>query len=181
MGAKYIIEFEDEPFVQNGKELWKTKNFASLVFDQNGINRLTPYIESAKAVDEWPNEGDVYYLVNSKGVVRSSIYNNVKAIHSMRKEYGNVYKTEAEAEFAMQRSKVCAELTKYAEPLDTPWDGRKHYTILFNASCNEIEITEWVFTKCGGDIWFKTKVDADIAVKNVGEDRVLKYYFGISD
>ena len=47
---KYIIEIEDEPMVAGScenelDELWKAKGFNSLVFDQNGLNKLTPYIE----------------------------------------------------------------------------------------------------------------------------------------
>ena len=47
---KYIIELEDEPMIANSfnhevDELWKAKGFNSLVFDQNGIKKLTPYTE----------------------------------------------------------------------------------------------------------------------------------------
>ncbi len=40
MGKKYVIELEDEP-ITNG--LWKAKGFNSLVFDQNGLDKLTPF------------------------------------------------------------------------------------------------------------------------------------------
>ena len=43
---KYILEIEDEPFIQEKKEnknqLWKSKIFDSLVFDAAGLERLTP-------------------------------------------------------------------------------------------------------------------------------------------
>ena len=46
MSKKYVIEIEEQPFVQQTalkgeKTLYKSKEFNSLVFDQNGIDRLT--------------------------------------------------------------------------------------------------------------------------------------------
>ena len=41
---KYIIEFEDAPFLNDsGEELYRAKGFKSLVFDAYGLSRLTPY------------------------------------------------------------------------------------------------------------------------------------------
>ena len=51
MGKKYVIEFEEKPFhklqrrVTSDLEqevLWRVKGFNSLVFDENGIKKLTP-------------------------------------------------------------------------------------------------------------------------------------------
>ena len=56
---KYIIEFEDEPFVRLsalfGEEgLYRAKGFNSLVFDQFGLDKLTPI---DKALDEAYQKG----------------------------------------------------------------------------------------------------------------------------
>lgn len=57
---KYIIEIENEPFGRNDDpffphgmdELYRAKGFKSLVFDKNGLDKLTPYTEpDRKAVD----------------------------------------------------------------------------------------------------------------------------------
>lgn len=60
MGKKYIIELEDEPFESPRMEivymndgtwarrlpqLWRVKGFDSLVFDEDGLKRLTPLEE----------------------------------------------------------------------------------------------------------------------------------------
>lgn len=58
MGKKYIIELEDEPFGRNDDPdyphgmdlLWRVKGFNSLVFDENGLSKLTPL--SKVSVDE---------------------------------------------------------------------------------------------------------------------------------
>lgn len=61
MGKKYVIELEDEP-ITNG--LWKVKGFNSLVFDQNGLDKLTPFndvISVGDVVREGPIEYTVFY------------------------------------------------------------------------------------------------------------------------
>lgn len=57
MGKKYIIELQDEPLLQEsmpfGPELYRVNGFNSLVFDKNGLEKLTPYEEvEKKSVDE---------------------------------------------------------------------------------------------------------------------------------
>lgn len=42
MSKKYIIEIEEEPVTKNGVKLWKACGFNALVFDQNGLDKLTP-------------------------------------------------------------------------------------------------------------------------------------------
>lgn len=58
---KYIIEIENEPFVRNNDtffsrgmdKLYKAKGFKSLVFDQDGLDKLTPYTEpDRKAIED---------------------------------------------------------------------------------------------------------------------------------
>jgi len=55
MGKKYIIELEERPFysgdpmvigtVITAERLYRVKGFKSLVFDEEGLKRLTPYEE----------------------------------------------------------------------------------------------------------------------------------------
>lgn len=50
MGKKYVIELEEEPFVSSEpgeyKKLYRVEGFNSLVFDEEGLKRLTPYEEA---------------------------------------------------------------------------------------------------------------------------------------
>lgn len=46
MGKKYIIELEDDAFTNKNNEadkLYRVKGFKSLVFDEDGLNKLEPY------------------------------------------------------------------------------------------------------------------------------------------
>ena len=50
MGKKFIIEIDDAYLSMTGHvpaRLYRVKGFNSLVFDENGLNKLTPYDESA--------------------------------------------------------------------------------------------------------------------------------------
>ena len=55
MGKKYIIEIEDEPLVRKSAlhgetAVYRAKGFNSLVFDQDGLNKLEEYKED-KEID----------------------------------------------------------------------------------------------------------------------------------
>lgn len=53
--SKYIIEIEEEPYVRRGENaLYRAKGFNSLVFDQFGLDKLTPI---DKALDEAYQKG----------------------------------------------------------------------------------------------------------------------------
>lgn len=49
MGQKYIIELEDESFMDGSAHvLHRVKGFRSLVFDEEGLAKLTPYEPGTK-------------------------------------------------------------------------------------------------------------------------------------
>ena len=64
MGKKYIIELENKPFsnCDNSSEVWRVKGFNALFFDQNGINKLTPYNNDCDINKEPINIGDVLVM-----------------------------------------------------------------------------------------------------------------------
>lgn len=58
MAKKYIIKIEDEPLVRKSAihgetAVWRASGFNSLVFDQNGLDKLTPYKEDYTASQAW--------------------------------------------------------------------------------------------------------------------------------
>ena len=63
---KYIIEIEDEPMVRGEDEVWKAKGFRSLVFDQNGLDKLKPYKKpdrNFRVGDEVMRDGESAYVI----------------------------------------------------------------------------------------------------------------------
>lgn len=49
MGKKFIIELCEKPMKnENGNDIWRVKGFNTLVFDQNGLDKLEEYKEPKK-------------------------------------------------------------------------------------------------------------------------------------
>ena len=49
---EFILKVEDEPFVKNGEKLYKSTAFASLVFDQKGLNKLERYDRAKREAEK---------------------------------------------------------------------------------------------------------------------------------
>ena len=49
---EFILDIENEPFVKNGKKLYKSAAFESLVFDQKGLNKLERYDRAKREAEK---------------------------------------------------------------------------------------------------------------------------------
>ena len=174
MGKKYILEIEDEPFVQNGKKLWKSKQFASLVFDQNGLDMLTPYSEVNK--DDEPECGKKYYSIDTNSNICDFEWCDEPYDYGCL-SIGNCFKTFDEANFMVERLKVITELKKYAEKPNSRWSKDSvHYAIAWDCSQMEISVIPYKNIKHGHGIYFSSEIMAKIAINTIGYDRIAKYY-----
>ena len=76
MGKKYVIELEDKAFSQSAlplyddEMLYRVKGFRSLVFDQNGLDKLTPLKDEIK---ETYDRGYAQGLIQGKVDARTEI------------------------------------------------------------------------------------------------------------
>lgn len=78
---KYIIEIEDEPV--NG--LYKAKDFNTLVFDEEGLKRLTQY-----------QEPEIYYYITDRAEIKTALY-HASSEDLKRSEVGNFFYTFEDA------------------------------------------------------------------------------------
>lgn len=60
VGDKFIIEI-DEIFENKGKTLYRIKGFNSLVFDKNGLNKLSRYVKVDKNKNKTEELGSCKY------------------------------------------------------------------------------------------------------------------------
>ena len=96
-------------------------------------------------------------------------------------KYRNVFKTEKEATFEAERRKIMAELRNYADehngkiahPSDTFWLG-------LDEDDMSITIEFESYLPPVGAVLFSDEEIAYDAVKAIGEDRILKYMFGVN-
>ena len=49
---EFILNVEDKPFVKDGEKLYKSTAFASLVFDQKGLNKLERYDRAKREAEK---------------------------------------------------------------------------------------------------------------------------------
>lgn len=124
--------------------------------------------------------GDRYYCLDAIGEALQSIWYDEKRDKN-RLSIGNVFLTKENAEFAIERLKVIAELKKYAKEFsDEEWQNQsivKHYIRYDSQSCRVYVMVSF-FVK-GTELYFETKEKAKEAIEAVGEERVKKYYLGV--
>lgn len=127
-------------------------------------------------------DGDKCFFLTGSGIVQGGIWRDDMISLSML-SIGNMFLTEEDAEFAIERLEVIAELKKYAKEFsDEEWLNQsivKHY-IIFDYEDHVINIGYVCFTKVS-DIYFESEEKAQEAIKAVGEDRIKKYYLGVKE
>lgn len=138
-------------------------------------------IENMKPIpphSRWkPKEDERYYTILGDGEIHSWLYHAIDDDKQVIGRYsiGNVFHTEADVEFALERLKVLAEMQEWAGK----WNDE------FSIRCDETHGLELYFHvfhfKSYGEMRFATKEDAQNCIEAVGEDRIRKYYFMIPE
>ena len=118
-----------------------------------------------------PAHGARYFYIEKDGNISSYEWDNDSVDQQMLKGE-NVYESEKAARFALERRKVLAEMNEWA---GKNYDGAYIY---YYRPFDKIMI-DWDGDSncCNGDIRFKSVDDAQNCIKEVGEDRIKKYYF----
>lgn len=139
--------------------------------------RLNALKAEMQREEEFPQNGDEYWYIDTTG----DIYNENWECFGFEKatlEIGNVYKTRKEAEFAVEKLKVEAELRKFSRPFES---GEDNYHIIFNTDGEFTGIFSALYRQSQGIIYFESLEKAQQAMSTVGEDRIKKYIFGVED
>ena len=131
----------------------------------------------AQREDEFPRDGDDYWYLDITGEVINKKWGGFASEEGMLK-IGNIFRTKQQAEFAVEKLKVEAELRKFSTSFvlyNENWflvlaDTQQDVMPLYENR----EVTQ-------GTIYFESKERAEEAVKSVGEDRIKKYIFGVED
>lgn len=154
---------------------------------QNTFDSLRKVIETDKeeqkkkeTKNHWkPITSEKYFFTYSNGDVDSVIWTENKADKG---RYGlrNVFRTKEEAEFEVERRKIMTELQNYADdhngeiahPSDAFWLGFDEDNMLI------IVEDDSIFPPVG-TVLFSDADTAYNAIEDIGEDRIIKYMFGI--
>ena len=138
------------------------------------IAELEGQVEQEK---EFPQDGDVYWYINPLGFTFHDEWSGfVSEGHKI--EIGNVFKTRDQAEFAVEKLKVEAELRKFSRPFESMEDN---FSMVLDTSNGSLDIWCRLYSNCQGTIYFESEEKAQQAIESVGEERIKKYIFEVEE
>ncbi|AXY81144.1 hypothetical protein AVP_28 [Aerococcus phage vB_AviM_AVP] len=138
--------------------------------------RIAELEEQVEQEKEFPQDGDKYWLIEETlGVSRYAWAGD--DFDNKLLSVGNVFRTKEQAEFAVEKLKVEAELRKYSRPFKNGWDN---YNIILTDN-ESVNTAYWSGVQSQGSIHFESRDKAQQAIESVGEDRIKKYIFGVED
>ncbi|MFW3364519.1 hypothetical protein ACN2AU_08120 [Aerococcus viridans] len=138
------------------------------------IDEFDKRVEALKEEEqEFPQDGDVYWYINPLGFAFHDEWSGfITEVHKI--EIGNVFKTKEQADFAVEKLKVEAELRKFSRTF--MW-GTENTAMLFDG--DNIKFDTRLSHVFQGAIYFESENKAKEAIEAVGEDRIKKYIFGV--
>lgn len=137
--------------------------------------RIVELEELAKEEQEFPRNGDDYYVLTGAGSVVPYVWVDDK-IDFKSQSLGNVFRTEEQAEFAVEKLKVETELRKFSKPFE---EGKNNYFTVFDTNYANVDILGMSYSRVQGVIYFESEERAQQAIESVGKDRIKKYIFGV--
>ena len=139
--------------------------------------RIAELEEQAKEEQEFPREDDKYWYVDDEGDVFGTFYNN-HDIDRYHQEIGNIFQTKEQAEFAVGKLKIEADLRKFGRPYKA---NEENYCIELCSPYKSISVYAYAQFQIQGVIYFESLEKAQQAVSTVGEERIKKYIFEVED
>jgi len=139
--------------------------------------RLKSLKAEAQQEQEFPQGGDEYWYVSATGRALITEWEGY-GVEKDALEIGNVFKTEEEADFAVEKLKVEAELRKFSKPFEL--DSYNYY-IFLDTGTECLDVGSRSYCQSQGTIHFESEEKVQQAVSTVGEERIKKYIFGVED
>lgn len=121
------------------------------------------------------NDRDSYYYIDEAGCLRPDRFD--EGYFEIRRDLGNAFLTEEEAEFEVERREVEAILRKYSRPFKS---GEYNYVVMCDTENNMILVRVAQFHNSGGPV-FANKEVAEKVIDEIGKVRLKKYWFGVKD
>ena len=131
----------------------------------------------AKEQQGFPMCDDAYWYMTTTGKIFNSNWDGFVSEEYML-EIGNIFKTKEQADFAVEKLKVEAELRKFSRPFKY---GKFNYCLLFDIDGNNFRTDVTSYCPSQGAIYFESEDEAIKAIRSVGEERIKKHIFGVED
>lgn len=160
MGIKNLTEAEE-------------KEFYRLV---EKINRKEPDKEQDVKVKK-PECGTRYYYLDGVGDIANTVWVGSE-YDNVRWDLGNVFLTEKEIVFAIEKRKVEVELERYAEEHNGAAFTNRCYCIRYEEDGKRLLCDTWATANIQGTVMFTSRDVLVDAIEAIGRDRIIKYIFG---
>lgn len=121
------------------------------------------------------NRVEEYYYITEDGKIETTYFDSFydEKIRSL----GNAFLTKVEAEFELERRKIEAVMRKYSKSFKL---DSNNYCLVYSCYRNSI-----IIEKCGILNWgvpcFASEEIAQKVIDEIGEDRLIKYWFGVTE
>lgn len=121
------------------------------------------------------NDRNNYYYIDEVGCLRVDKFN--EGYFEIRRDFGNAFLTEEDAEFERERRKIEAILRKYSRPFK---NGECNYIVVCDTEDNMTFIRVAQFHYLGGPVFASEEI-AQKVIDEIGEDRLVKYWFRVTE
>ena len=149
----------------------------NLQMEINSLKQRIAELEGqAKEEQEFPQSGERYWCISGSWV--NSFFWKSEQLDLDRYRIGNIFKTEEQAEFAVEKLKVEAELRKFSRPFEY---GKFNHYLFLDIDGDSFRTDFTSYCPPQGAIYFESEEKAQEAVSTVGKERVKKYLFGMED
>ena len=155
--------------------------------EQEQFNALVKKANKPKNSKVWkPEIGDLYYYidaVNDTTRITRTSYDSAYGLFNY--SIGNCFKTREGAEYALERLKVITEMKRYiAEHDDVKLDWENYdqnkWYILYYYDTGNIGTDYYGYTQIVDNSLYASSSEVlEDMIKEIGEDRIKKYYFGV--
>lgn len=124
-----------------------------------------------------PEIGARYFYLDSVGDIINAVWDDDE-YDNARWDLGNVFLTEKEIVFAIEKRKVEVELERYAKEHNDP-TLEDSYFILYDEYNEELDYDMLADCRPQGAVVFASKQLVFDAIESIGRDRIIKYIFGV--
>ena len=131
--------------------------------------------EKGKTWNTWqPWEGEDFSYIDEDGEVHEDY---MDVYHESKYRIGNMFKSEEDAEFMVERLRVIQELKQFARPFK---QGEENYFMYYHHNYDRINIDCFV-RRQQNELYFESEEIAQKAIKTVGEERIKEYYLQVKE
>lgn len=180
-GHAYTVEsINDYKFMQdeywyNLYEYWYNLSGHLCVFPESALEL---YIEKPKNV--WClKKGDTYYTVDIDGSVIKERWRDEDYEKSYRNS-GNVFLTEEEANFDVERRNIEAKMIKLGGRRKFK-KGEYEWRLCYSPYNDSLLVDRSMYYNYGQIIYFSSEKEARAVIEIIGRDRLKKYFIGVEE